>query len=673
MTRERQNAGKKTFSAEHNQLLVLKLVEHIDDPCSEQERWENIAEEIMFETGENYPWRTVRMHYKQRIVSHLKEYTDDQRMIDRLQYPFLDRVYKLRVQYQVSALVLQDPAIIARNKLIIKYEIDPRFDADVVKVFKRYHTSSMQICINVQDPAYELSERWQKFLLKPTKSRHRLKMAMCGDLWFSKFPAYMNRTVRKAPVAVTQQSSQESCSSSVILLDNVPVRIEECTSPAPPAPFSPRQLLSFESLDCDTLVLQMLDIHGNMNDSPESVQGNGNVDKPIDANVPPPSTHPSDSSVSTSEEPQETFYPMPDCVFDSTDSEDEDEDMRNKSHEPVLHGNADKSVPIDANVPLPSTHPSDGDVSSSEELQESFCPMPDCVFDSTDSEQEDEDMRNESHEPVANGNVDKSVPIDSDVPPPSTHPSDGSVSSSEELQESFVRMPDCVFDSTDSEEEDEDMRTESHEPVVNGNVDEPVPNGANVPPPSTHPSDGNVSPSKEQADSSHRISDCVLDSTDIESAGEEQQEKNLPKPRSSTASSIESDTNSVRTVIFNGTAASPNTEHHSSGNDDRQTEPALPAAPLPNRIDITTLFQYEAVLGPHLKRKKNVYDSIRSWMPLLFIKPTDSYVPAVSLFAKLTLLQRIATDMNLILNPTVRVEDLMPIILRILCGARESQ
>nr|XP_049462010.1 uncharacterized protein LOC120953888 isoform X4 [Anopheles coluzzii] len=608
MTRERQNAGKKTFSAEHNQLLVLKLVEHIDDPCSEQERWENIAEEIMFETGENYPWRTVRMHYKQRIVSHLKEYTDDQRMIDRLQYPFLDRVYKLRVQYQVSALVLQDPAIIARNKLIIKYEIDPRFDADVVKVFKRYHTSSMQICINVQDPAYELSERWQKFLLKPTKSRHRLKMAMCGDLWFSKFPAYMNRTVRKAPVAVTQQSSQESCSSSVILLDNVPVRIEECTSPAPPAPFSPRQLLSFESLDCDTLVLQMLDIHGNMNDSPESVQGNGNVDKPIDANVPPPSTHPSDSSVSTSEEPQETFYPMPDCVFDSTDSE-----------------------------------------------------------------QEDEDMRNESHEPVANGNVDKSVPIDSDVPPPSTHPSDGSVSSSEELQESFVRMPDCVFDSTDSEEEDEDMRTESHEPVVNGNVDEPVPNGANVPPPSTHPSDGNVSPSKEQADSSHRISDCVLDSTDIESAGEEQQEKNLPKPRSSTASSIESDTNSVRTVIFNGTAASPNTEHHSSGNDDRQTEPALPAAPLPNRIDITTLFQYEAVLGPHLKRKKNVYDSIRSWMPLLFIKPTDSYVPAVSLFAKLTLLQRIATDMNLILNPTVRVEDLMPIILRILCGARESQ
>lgn len=166
------------------------------------------------------------MHYKQRIVSHLKEYTDDQRMIDRLQYPFLDQVYKLRVQYQVSALVLQDPAIIARNKLIIKYEIDPRFDADVVKVFKRYHTSSMQICINVQDPAYELSERWQKFLLKPTKSRHRLKLTMCGDLWFSKFPAYMNRSVRKAPVAVTQQSSQESCSSSVILLDNVPVRIE---------------------------------------------------------------------------------------------------------------------------------------------------------------------------------------------------------------------------------------------------------------------------------------------------------------------------------------------------------------------------------------------------------------------------------------------------------------
>ena len=60
-------------------------------------------------------------------------------------------------------------------------------------------------------------------------------------------------------------------------------------------------------------------------------------------------------------------------------------------------------------------------------------------------------------------------------------------------------------------------------------------------------------------------------------------------------------------------------------------------------------------------------------MPLLFIKPTDSYVPAVSLFAKLALLQRIATDMNLILNPTVRVEDLMPIILRMLCGARESQ
>ena len=51
-------------------------------------------------------------------------------------------------------------------------------------------------------------------------------------------------------------------------------------------------------------------------------------------------------------------------------------------------------------------------------------------------------MRNESHEPVANGNVDKSVPIDSDVLPASTHPSDGSVSSSEELQESFVRMPD---------------------------------------------------------------------------------------------------------------------------------------------------------------------------------------------------------------------------------------
>ena len=50
-------------------------------------------------------------------------------------------------------------------------------------------------------------------------------------------------------------------------------------------------------------------------------------------------------------------------------------------------------------------------------------------------------MRNESRQPVANDNVDKSVAIDSKSPPP-THPSDGDVSSSEDLQESFCPMPD---------------------------------------------------------------------------------------------------------------------------------------------------------------------------------------------------------------------------------------
>ncbi|XP_035912178.1 uncharacterized protein LOC118512191 isoform X2 [Anopheles stephensi] len=655
MAQYRNNERKKVYSDELNRSIVRLLVENIDTFCNEMERWEKVAEDLLLETNENIPWSQLRNHYRQQIVCHLREYLTDQHTINLLQYPFLETVYKFRVLFEYTALVQKDPAIVARNKLLVKYALDPRYDEQVVKVFKRYSMPGMpnRVWINVNDPAYELAVRWQTFLLKLPNVRNRITVRMCIGSWIAMLPDYCQQSKEQQPASPEagddSLTEDPSASSSAILLDDVRVRIEDCTAPMQ-ATFSASHLLSMESTQFNAVLEEMERIHHEADPIVQELRDDEIV---MDGNAEPPAALEHQQAP-----PSNVRCYVPDSVFES-DSEDDGADEAEDPHEMAVQQQHQE-------VPSSSVAP------------RTRCYVPDNVFES-DSEEEVADEAEERQE----------VPIQQqqqqEVPPSNVAP------------RTRCYVPDSVFES-DSEEDVADEDEERHEMSV-------------------QPQQQQQQQQPSQAPPSNEFRHHIPDSVDSEQEPHEEQNE----IRSSTSS----DTDSVTTVIFNygstiwisdnsgdqlqqaaelGLAADlrdvddgmlpatatvlfepaegdlpanvqtvPSVEKPQLDPARDTPEPSIPpVVRQPNHLDREHLSHLDLVFGPHLRRKRHVYDALRVWVPCLFAKSMPCEEAQVSFDTKLSLLRLLATDINVILSPTASIATVAPIMCRILYGVYDG-
>uniref|UniRef100_A0A182QTF1 Uncharacterized protein n=1 Tax=Anopheles farauti TaxID=69004 RepID=A0A182QTF1_9DIPT len=239
---------------EFDSALVTLLVKNETNlENNDEQLWRRIASGICEVSGKSIGWKELRQYYKFYVVTKLKKIINDQQLIDKLQYAWLERVYKVRVLYNCVGSTQSDPLVVARNKLLIKYAIDNRYDGKIVSTFKRLHNPQLlnKISINVENPAYELTKDLQLFLLKPTKLRNLERLGKRFSSKLAKLPWY-----HQPAVTGQQRNHQHSVavSGSPILLDNASVCIEDASLPntCNSDEFSPRDLLEKESLNIKT-------------------------------------------------------------------------------------------------------------------------------------------------------------------------------------------------------------------------------------------------------------------------------------------------------------------------------------------------------------------------------------------------------------------------------------
>ncbi|XP_021695630.1 uncharacterized protein LOC5575770 isoform X3 [Aedes aegypti] len=162
-----------------NRRFVEKLVEQRDRILrgDEVSVWQQIALELSqdweLDCGD-LRWQDLSRYFKRSLVFKLshRKWTTDQGLIDRLQYPYLRKVYVVTIQFYDRACpamrVIENISEIQDNKLFIKYTMDGRFDPDVVAAFKRRSRKGVRIYVNINvgDPVYNLPEDAKKLLLQ---------------------------------------------------------------------------------------------------------------------------------------------------------------------------------------------------------------------------------------------------------------------------------------------------------------------------------------------------------------------------------------------------------------------------------------------------------------------------------------------------------------------------
>ncbi|XP_065084412.1 uncharacterized protein LOC135706682 isoform X2 [Ochlerotatus camptorhynchus] len=232
-------ASKIVESDSFNRWIVEKLAEYRDRlQHNEVSVWKQISLDLSNELELNCSdlrWQDLSRYFKRSLVFKLshRKLTDDQGLIDRLQYPYLRKVYvvtiKLYERYQSEGEHGRsgNSSEIEDNKLFIKYLMDGRYDPDVVAAFRRRSRKGMRIYvnINVADPAYNLPEDVKKLLLQMEHNR------------------------KERPHRHTEGNREERESSPVVL-DGVPVAIED-GSPRE-TEISVRDLLERESFSVNT-------------------------------------------------------------------------------------------------------------------------------------------------------------------------------------------------------------------------------------------------------------------------------------------------------------------------------------------------------------------------------------------------------------------------------------
>ncbi|XP_062552709.1 uncharacterized protein LOC134217892 isoform X1 [Armigeres subalbatus] len=229
-------AASNVFESDSfNRKFVDKIVEYHERLLQGDEV--SVWQQIALELGNNWEldcgdlrWQDLSRHFKRSLVFKLthRKWIPDQGLIDRLQYPYLRKVYVVSIQFyekgNTNGRTLSSSEI-EENRLFIKYSLDGRYDPEVVAAFKRRSRkgSRVYVYINVGDPVYNLSDDGKKLLLQI--EHHR----------------------KERPHFNADTNEKES---SPVVLDGVPVAIEDGSPGA--KHFSARDLLEKESFTVNT-------------------------------------------------------------------------------------------------------------------------------------------------------------------------------------------------------------------------------------------------------------------------------------------------------------------------------------------------------------------------------------------------------------------------------------
>ncbi|XP_055601887.1 uncharacterized protein LOC129750831 [Uranotaenia lowii] len=231
-----------------NRRLAQKLAASIDElQQNEPAVWKRITLELTEDPemqelleGVELRWQELRHHFKRHLVLQLSrnKLLDNQQLIDRLQYPYLRKVYVVTIRFSelgsnIQQVINQKNRNPSVDKLFIKYLTNGQYDPEIVAAFKKRGKKGVRVYvnINVDDPQLGLSADEKKFLLQLGKPRERHKPTEPG-VWIQ-----------------TASGSVPTLPSSIIL-DGKPVQIEEVSSPTVRGSY--QDLLEKESLLVNT-------------------------------------------------------------------------------------------------------------------------------------------------------------------------------------------------------------------------------------------------------------------------------------------------------------------------------------------------------------------------------------------------------------------------------------
>ncbi|XP_039440971.1 mucin-17-like [Culex pipiens pallens] len=233
------NCAKMTnpqYSFAFSKKLIETLAKHFEEvQRDEQSGWKRIALELNdFDGVPLQSWQELRAYFKRSLVFKLSKtrFTDDQELIDRLQYPYLRKVYSITVSFVDKAPNEKENA--EDNVLFTKSVLDGTYDPAVVAVYKRYACKGRRVFvyINVNDPRYKLRADQRELLMQIEQRRAR-----------------KHKPVRQLEAGVWHDAAS---GSRVGGTEGDPVVIEQVASPVQKANGSVRRLLDDESLDINT-------------------------------------------------------------------------------------------------------------------------------------------------------------------------------------------------------------------------------------------------------------------------------------------------------------------------------------------------------------------------------------------------------------------------------------
>ncbi|XP_038117867.1 mucin-5AC isoform X3 [Culex quinquefasciatus] len=224
------------YSFAFSKKLIETLAKHFEEvQRDEQSGWKRIALELNdFDGVPLQCWQVLRAYFKRSLVFKLSKtrFTDDQELIDRLQYPYLRKVYSITVSFVDKAPNEKENA--EDNVLFTKSVLDGTYDPAVVAMYKRYACKGRRVSvyINVNDPRYKLRADQRELLMQIEQRRAR-----------------KHKPVRQLEAGVWHDAAS---GSRVGGTEGDPVVIEQVASPVQKANGSVRRLLDDESLDINT-------------------------------------------------------------------------------------------------------------------------------------------------------------------------------------------------------------------------------------------------------------------------------------------------------------------------------------------------------------------------------------------------------------------------------------
>ncbi|XP_055642431.1 uncharacterized protein LOC129779168 isoform X2 [Toxorhynchites rutilus septentrionalis] len=231
-------------STAFNNSIVKKLAEYYTDYCRDEiTTWKRITLELLNEHEDQQynklSWQDLRNYFKRSLVYHLSqlEIAGNSELVDRLQYPYLRKVYVVTIMlldhYPANTSNHKiNNSIVRDNKLFIKYITNGNYDPLVVDAFKRHGKKGVRVYvpINVEDPIYQLTKDEIQFLFRVEQIR----------------TDYNKRGKERSQVPPTASAT----AGSPVVLDGVPVQIQNASQSR--NCFSVRNLLEEESLTVNT-------------------------------------------------------------------------------------------------------------------------------------------------------------------------------------------------------------------------------------------------------------------------------------------------------------------------------------------------------------------------------------------------------------------------------------